>query len=194
MFKLELLDLLKRYPSAEEYEQKKILHSLNKLISEHQEEFQFFISEANLSEGQQGIIDKAQESPLETPEQNSDFEKIKKYYSEWNTEFLRNGRVPSERCEQIVVELIKFYAPNRFEVLQHVIDIEDDQDYEAFKNMLMNYLKAYYYQMLGDFLKSSRFDQLDEKEQDKRLDETEKIFNQLDRYQYPISKIREVMS
>ena len=155
MFQAELIGLLNKFKTTQtDYEKNLIRNSIKNLCLQNREEFENFSQRESVSPEIEELF-KTIRMSLSTnvaldeenqikSESDSDLEKIKNAFLEWKNFFIQNNRVAESNCERIVVELIMFYAQNRFEVLQKVLKIHDDSDFESFKNMLRNYLRKFF--------------------------------------------------
>lgn len=165
MFELEIIELLKKLKNTkDEYEIKKIKNSICNLIKENPEKYENFLQMQALDENtiflfkECNLIEK-EESENKTNE-NSDFEIIKKYYLKWLEIYEQNGKIANTQNEKIVQEIINFYIQNRIEVLLQILKTNSDDNFEAFKNMLKNYLRKYFAEKINNYYKSEDYKNL----------------------------------
>ncbi len=181
MFKLELIELLNGYFSSnDDYDRKKKKDSIIKLIKENINEYNDFIlnssldipdeyksfleecisSSKNLVENN-GIV----ELKKEEVDENSNLNKtksdiLKEYYFKWKGEYIRNNFQVSPENVRIIKLIINEFLPDNLDLIKRILMIKDDENYESFKNMLNNYLRAYYLEKLKGFRNSEEFKSL----------------------------------
>ena len=205
MFEIEIISLLNKYKKSEtDFDKNKFKNSIKRLIYENSGEFDKFVNSSQLDNdtviflkgleriGEDENTDKSKNN-ISNNEIESDLEKIKQVYNIWRDNFVNNNRIPNEKCESVLVEMIDFYAPNRFYVLKRVLEIEDDNDFESFKNMLSNYIRRYFALKITKYFESEEFNSLwffaKRKKKNQLLDIIEKIGN----YEFDEKKILEVL-
>jgi hypothetical protein len=205
MFEIELISLLNNYKGSEtDFDKNKFKNSIKRLILENSGEFDKFISSNSLDdetinflkslEKESGVenVNKSS-SNVSNNELSSDLEKIKQVYNIWRNNFVNNSRVPNQACEDVLVEMINFYAPNRFFVLKRVLEISDDNDFESFKNMLNNYIRKFFAEKVSKFYESEEFNKLGFFDKRRKKREILDIIDELSKYNFDEKKILEVL-
>jgi len=194
MFQLELLELLKKFKKADEYEKEKLKSSIRSLIKENQEKYDEFINNTQLGGESKSILDEslATQEPVEETEQNDDILIIKKYYETWLKTYKKNKNQISKENEQVITSLINFYIINRFEVLEKILDLKDTLDYENFKNHLKNSLRAYFAKLIEKYLASDNYESLNFFSKRRKKNEVLNILNDIGEYKFNKAKIKEI--
>jgi hypothetical protein len=205
MFEIELISLLNNYKGSEtDFDKNKFKNSMKRLIFENSGEFDKFISSSSLDdeiinflkslerEGEVENVNKSS-SNVSNNELSSDLEKIKQVYNLWRDNFVNNNRVPNQACEDVLVEMINFYAPNRFFVLKKVLEISDDNDFENFKNMLNNYIRKFFAEKVSRYYESEEFTKLGFFDKRRKKREILDIIDELSTYNFDEKKILEVL-
>jgi hypothetical protein len=209
MFKLELLDLLREYKNADEYEQKKILYSLSKLLKEHKEEAEVFLQSAGINEEQKQVlhqaylIDESDEDGEETETEDSDKEKVEKsndfaivksYYKKWLKAYKKNNNQSSQESEAIIQDMLTYYAESKPEVFFKLFEMSHDRDFEDFKNVLKNTLRAYYVKKIRNYRLSDSYKKLSFLKKMRMKSQIKEVYDQLGNYKFPVDKIRGVLN
>ncbi len=196
MFKLELFSLLKEYKEAEDNEKKKIESSISKLIGEHVQEYEEIRNSGMLDSMSVELLKKCEnveaEEKLENSEQN-DYSKIRNGFSRWLTEYKSNRNNLSSESDRIVIDIIKFYVPGKFFMLERALNINDSDDYDKFKNHIRNQLRAYFANQIKEFVESDKFKQLGFFERRRRKKEIIKILENNNSYNFNMDEIQEVL-
>lgn len=208
MFQLELIGLLNEYKqTTEEYSKNKIKSSICKLIKENGGEYNNFIQNQDLDSQTTEFLNRCEkevdiESELSDAhdnnkssdiQSNSDLEKIKMAFLTWEKEYKLNNNIPSKECENIINQMIDFYAPNRFEVLQKVLSINDTETFEKFKYMLMNYLRKFFSEKIEKYFLSDEFNTLGFFAKRSMKRKILEVLDELGEYKFNIKKIDEVL-
>lgn len=203
MFEIELISLLNKYNSCEtDFDKNNIKNSIKKLIKENLEDFEKFDNKGEISNEFNELLSTikeeiSNESKLKdsssTSSVDSDLVKIKEAFMTWQSYFVNNNRVPNNNCEQIIGEMIMFYAPNRFFVLKKVLEINDSNDFESFKNMLKNYIRKYYSEKIGGKIESAEFEELGFFEKRRMKKKILEVLRELGNYEFNEKKIKEVL-
>ena len=121
---------------------------------------------------------------INADDENSDFEIVKKQYEKWLKAFEENNFVPSKKNERIVEEIINFYVLNRFEVLQKVLSIKDDDNLEKFKYMIKNYLRKYFAKRILDYYNSEEFNSISFFAKRKKRNEILNFLDNIGKYEF----------
>lgn len=205
MFEVELIGLLNKFKSAQtDYDKNLMRNSIKNLCLQNKLEFERFVEKEGLDDEVREILNTIRieissnealnESSVSKNEEDSDLEKIKKAYLGWRDFFVNNNREPNSNCEKVVVDLIMFYAPNRFEVLKRVLKIVDDNDYESFKNMLKNYLRTYFCEKIEKKYRSLKEDKsvgfFELRNRKKKIVD---VLTEIGKYEFNEKKIMEVL-
>jgi hypothetical protein len=205
MFEIELISLLNNYKGSEtDFDKNKFKNSMKRLIFENSGEFDKFISSSSLDDETINFLKSLErESEVENVnkssnnvsnnELSSDLEKIKQVYNLWRDNFVNNNRVPNQACEDVLVEMINFYAPNRFFVLKKVLEISDDNNFENFKNMLNNYIRKFFAEKVSRYYESEEFTKLGFFDKRRKKREILDIIDELSTYNFDEKKILEVL-
>ncbi|NQZ85369.1 MAG: hypothetical protein HRU03_06640 [Nanoarchaeales archaeon] len=205
MFEIEIISLLNKYKKSEtDFDKNKFKNSIKRLIYENSGEFDKFVNSSQLDNdtviflkgleriGEDENTDKSKNN-ISNNEIESDLEKIKQVYNIWRNNFVNNSRVANEKCESVLVEMIEFYAPNRFYLLKRVLEIEDDNDFESFKNMLSNYIRRYYALKITKYFESDNFNSLGFFAKRKKKNELLDVIEKIGKYEFDEKKILEVL-
>ena len=201
MFELELIGLLNDYKKASEYDKKKIKESISKLIAQNEDKLSDFIEKNEVDTWAKTLIEECakekqekEEEKVEKQEQESEYKVIRKAYEKWLGFYEKNNREADENCEKVILEIINFYAGNRFEVIEQILSIDDTEDYESFKNMLMNYLRKYFVTKVKAYRESEKYKSLGffakSREKRKILD----LYKEIGAYKFNKSHIEEVLN
>jgi len=198
-----MLHLLNKYKSSDEISRKKIKSSIKKLILENSEDYNKFISSNSLDLNSLDFLKSCSLENLENAnlsvnskinlEEDSDFNNIKKAFITWNNEYKKNNLQPNKICDKIILDIVNFYALNRFEVLKKILELEDSQDYENFKNMLKNYLRKYFAEKIGEYFQSSNFSSLGFFKRRTKKNLILKVLDEIGDYHFDIKRIKEVI-
>lgn len=192
MFELELIELLNKYKKSDTYEKGKIKKSITNLISQNKEQYEKFLNtQAIDAQTKQFLTQCEQEISQEKDETKSDLEIIKNQYSKWLEIYEQNNRIPNQDNEKIILSLINFYAPNRFQILEQILQIKDTQDYEDFKNMLKNYLRKYFAEKIEQYYQSEAYKSLGFFAKRKKKDQIIKTIDNLGKYIFNPKEIEE---
>ncbi len=198
MFELEILELLKKIKSAtDEYELKKLKKSLCNLIKENQQKYENFIQMQVLDNQTLKIFNECEKIEIEENQnknnETSDFEIIKKYYLNWLRIYQNNNGIVNEQNEIIINQIITFYAQNRIEVLIGILKTNDDENFEAFKNMLQNYLRKYFAEKINKYYTNENYLNLGFFNKRKKKKKILEILDSIGKYEFDIDKINEVL-
>lgn len=206
MIEIEIISLLNKYKnSTTDFDKNKFKNSIKRLILENPGEFDKFINSSSLDSKTINFLKSLEDlSELEESkksnsgsatdsELNSDLEKIKQVYNVWRENFVNNNRVPNEACENVLNEMINFYAPNRFFVLKRVLEIKDDNDFESFKNMLNNYIRKYFAEKISKYYESDEFKNLGFFSKRSKKREILNVISDMSKYVFDEKKILEVL-
>ena len=191
MFHLELRNLISEYKSASDYSRPKIKENIANLVNQHESEYQRLVTEGMLDDNSIEII---QECMKKETGPNEDIQFIKRKFAEWVGNYRSNNSVPNNDCRIIIANLISTYAPNRFEVLDKILKINDSQEYEEFKTMLMNFLQAYYAEKIMEYYESNMFKEKGFFQKRKKRNQLLKLTDEIGKYQFNPQKIKEVLS
>lgn len=193
MFELEILELLNSYKNADEYDKNKIESSMKKLISEHKQEFQKFLDNSQIdNEAKDFLLTLSKEE--KTTDEKDDFKVIKEMFMRWEIEFEKNRGVPSKKNEEIILEIINFYVKNRFYVLERILEIEDSTNYESFKNMLKNYLRRYFCELIENYYESEKFKSLGYLKKRKKKNQILRALDKVGEYKFKPKEIEEAIN
>jgi FtsZ-binding cell division protein ZapB len=207
MIEIEIISLLNKYKNCTtDFDKNKFKNSIKRLIFENPGEFDKFISSSSLDSETINFLKSLEElsdkensssenssSSVSNNELSSDLEKIKQVYNVWKENFVNNNRVPNEGCENVLNEMINFYAPNRFFVLKKVLEIKDDNDFESFKNMLNNYVRKYFAEKISKYYKSDEYNNLGFFAKRSKKREILNILDEMSNYVFDEKKILEVL-
>lgn len=196
MFTIELLSLLQNIKQSNE--PSSYYSSLAKLINENKAKFEEFKLSPEYTAEIEEIVTSAlshEEVKLEETKLNDiddDFSKIKQAYIIWQQEYNKTNTI-TPRNSEIVDEIINFYAENRFDILEKILEIETDQDYELFKNHLRNKLRVYFSKQIVQYSKSEKYKALNFIKKFKKRKELFDLMNELNKYNFNSKKINEVL-
>lgn len=196
MFTIELLSLLQNIKQSNE--PSSYYSSLAKLINENKAKFEEFKLSPEYTAEIEEIVTSAlshEEVKQEETKLNDiddDFSKIKQAYIIWQQEYNKTHTI-TPRNSEIVDEIINFYAENRFDILEKILEIETDQDYELFKNHLRNKLRVYFSKQIVQYSKSEKYKALNFIKKFKKRKELFDLMNELNKYNFNSKKINEVL-
>lgn len=198
MFELELISLLNNYKKADTYEKKRISESITNLISQNKDKLEKFASENELDTESKDLLERIykeieSQEKKNFDENSSDFEVIKTAYEKWLAYYETNNNIPEENCEKIIIDLINFYVPNRFEILKEALNINDNESYEVFKNMINNYIRKYFATKIQNYYENGKFTTLNFFQKRKKRKELLKIMDELGEYKFNKQKIEDVI-
>lgn len=178
MFDLELMGLLREYNNAQSKEQKdELFASLSRLVSQNIPKTQEFIEKNQPTEEVVALLESCaapvQSSPSQnttpianiknatpalkehqtfSPQTNSNSSIVKDYYLNWLQAFKASDRKASDKTEEILDELINQFIVSKPEILDATLTIKDTADFETFKIMLKNAMRAYYATKIENYL------------------------------------------
>jgi dGTP triphosphohydrolase len=196
MFTLELLTLLNKI--KEDKNNSNLLSSLSKLIIENAQEFEKFKLTPEYTTDISEIIssiesrENSQQKVEETSSHGDDLSKIKQVYIQWIQDFQKNNTINSN-CTQLIDSLISFYAPHRFEIIEKILEMQTDQDYERFKNHLKNKLRTYFSKQIVEYTKQERYTSMNFFKKFKKKQELVKLMNNVNNYNFDKKKFKEVL-
>ena len=196
MFKIEFFSLLKEIREATGQQRKQQLQSLLKLIQEHPQEYNEIEQQGLITEEVISLIDEAKSLEEENKPQNNnneDFDKIKQAYSQWLQEYQQSGGVTTQNMAKIVEELVQFYAPQRFEVINQMLNIKDSDEFEKFKLHIKNRLRAYYAEKIEEYMSSSNYTSLSFLKKYKKNKQLRKLLTAINNYEFNPKSIAEVL-
>ena len=197
MFKTEFLSLIKEYHNSSGEEKKKILNSMLKLANDHPEEYEELRTQGIVTDQiEQDLIETSKNQEAEEEKKQTqpydEVSRIKNVFLQWVNEY--NPDAPTTpNMNKLVEDIVKFYAPNRFGVLQRILSINDSPEFEAFKNHLKNNIRAYYAQKILDYTNSQKYKDLKFLKKMRKDKELKKILDDINSYEFDPEKIREVL-
>lgn len=210
MYKLELLDLVRKSNSAEEYELTKLTQSLSNIIKENSPEILEFIQTQNYSPKEQEFIQKAyelsqneestsnnlnesqnqQEIEQETPQ--SDLDLIKNSYYNWYQEYSKENKV-NGNCSQIVENILSRFEQAKPKVLFDIFEMDLDSNFELFKNHIKNRLRVHFGDKIKKYLDSDEFKNTNFLSRHRKKLQIKKLLNQLEEYKFDFQYLKEVL-
>lgn len=198
MFELELINLIKEYGNtADIYDKKKIKNSISRLITQNPEKYQKFLQ---INQPTQDILNFLKECETYIEEQkiqtntNDDYIIIKNYYINWLENYVNNNNTTNENCNQIIEQIIKTYAANRFEIIEKILNLDDDSNYESFKWHLKNKLRAKLADKIEEYIISENYQKLNFIKKLKKKNEINSIINEIGNYKFNLKKIEIALS
>ncbi len=205
MFEIEFISLLNEYKKSDEYGRKKAEESISKLIASNIEKFEDFMSKNSQNFDQETIsflkqcYEKSQQNDEEEDSSKvvgniSDMDIIKRYYDKWFTEYKKNNGILNEVNEKIVMEIINFYALNRFYVLEQLFKVHDTEEFEKFKNMIKNYARRYFAEKIEQYYESDSYKNLGIFEKRRKKKAIVEILNEIGEYRFNVKKITEELA
>lgn len=201
MFELEFINLLNQFKNTEEkYEKNKIKTSISSLIKQNSEEYEKFIQLQPLDEQTKQLLSECEQNNQEIENQKhqnsinaeNDFSIIKNNYYKWLENFQNNQEV-NLQCKEIVREIIDHYVNHRFNILEKIFKLKDDENFEKFKWHIKNELRIYFINKIETYLESDNFKELSFFAQRRKKSEIKVILNQLTDYKFNPKKINEVL-
>lgn len=197
MFQLELLDLLKQYNQEQNEENKlSILKNIKELSSKNPNKLHQMKINGTLDTNSIEIITKSlnlkEEENSNLNENSDDIEKIKQSYIIWVQNFRENQNRTNQVCNKLVEDIILFYAPNRFEVIEKILNIKNTLEFENFKNHIKNNLRVYFSEILKTYKNSEKFEKLNFIKKYKKKKEIIHILENLANYKFNLNEIKEV--
>lgn len=202
MFKSEFLFLLNEIKNLQGSQRTNKLQSLQKLISQHKDEFNDLKIEGEFTPEVTSIIEEAQSLSTSLEENSdsstpppftSDLQKVKQAYLMWLEEFQQTRSQVTSKMSSIISDLVSFYAPQRFGVLQQILEITDSKEYDIFKLHLKNNLRAYYGEKIQNYLNSESYDNLSFLKKYRKDKEIKKLLGDISSYRFTPQKIEEVL-
>lgn len=201
MFELEFINLINEYKkSTETYEKNKIKTSISNLIKQNQNEYSKFTQLQPLDEKTKQLLneceninqEKANQEHQNTINAEDDFNIIKNYYYKWLEIYKNNNKEINEQNTIIVKEIIEHYITHRYEILEKIFDLKDDENFESFKWHIKNQLRIYFIEKIEKYLESEYFKELSFFAQ-RRKNEIREIINELNTYKFIPKKLNEVL-
>jgi len=212
MFQLELIELINKFrTSTDDYEKNKIIISISNLIKENKEEYQKFLDNPIYDFVNTNTMEilKIAESKIEinNEEKNNNnnnnnlpqnhkninqedtTEIVKNIYLNWEKQFEINNYKNNKECENIINSLVNKFAENQLDVLLKILEINDTQNFEIFKNMIKNHLRKYFILKIKTYRKSPEFEKKNFFEKRKRKKEIFKLYEELGKYKFNYNKI-----
>lgn len=196
MFQIEILKLLNEYKkSTDEYTLNRIKEAIYNLILQNSSEFESFLQTDQLDQDTKNFLmqckNEAEEKnkQVSESEENEIFSMIKQYYMKWLQYFKNNNNVPEENCEQIIDQIISYCIEDKYLILNKILEIEDSSDYEAFKNMMKNYIRKHLSQKVLNYYNGEKFKSLSFFEKRKKRKELVTILDEIGSYRFNYDKI-----
>jgi hypothetical protein len=167
MFKLEILELLKKFDKENSNQ---IKEKISSLIKNNEEEFEIFINEGFLDEKHIQILkdivkiiekEKTQKkSKNSTPQINqteNDINKINEIFFKYTELLKNNNNKVNEEIDKLIFDIVDFYFNNRLNVLLKIFEIKDSHEYEKFKNHIKNHIKSKIAKKVKDYMESENY-------------------------------------
>ncbi len=200
MFEIDVIRFLNDFKNTyDEYEKQKIKKSISELISQNEKEYEEFKTKdldpqtLSLLQECENIV---KEKKLEQEkEEATDSQIVKDAFMKWSQEYNLNSKQPNENCIAIINKLIEFYIENRYEVIQTILDINnEDSDYKAFKAMLKNSIRGYYARKISSYIESDKFESLSLFQKFKKDRDLHRLLKKIGRYEFDRKEINEVLT
>lgn len=213
MFELELISLINEYKkSFSDYDKKQVFTRIENLVLEKSQKFETFIMKNNSSfdEDTNKIIlilkeeiknkkenlnskdDTSDTENTEIKNTQTDFDMIKNVYEKWLVEFRKNLE-ENPNCQKMIKDLVNYYMPNNFQTIKKIFDINDNQDFENFKNMIKNYLRIYYVSKIKEYRTSEQFNSMNFFKKFKIKKEIHEIYQDLGKYVFEDDRINKLI-
>ena len=200
MFEFDIIRLLNEFRGmSDEYEKQRIKKSISELISQNENEYEEFKTR-DLDSQTLSLLQECEnivkQSKLEKEkEKATDSQIVKDAFMKWSQEYNLNSKQPNENCIAIINKLIEFYIENRYEVIQTIFDISnEDSDYNAFKAMLKNSIRGYYARKISLYIESDNFASLSLFQKFRKDRDLHKLLKKIGRYEFDRKEIGEVLT
>ncbi len=198
MFELELLNLLNEYKnSTDNYSKNKIKNSIINLVSQNQNDLIKFKEKPEIEPWAKQIIDECENEIKNQTENNQessdDLQIIKQAYSKWLSEYKANQNQVNENCSNIIDKLINFYIIARFDVIESILKLEDNEEFEKFKGHLKNKLRAYFATKVEKYTQTYDFRNLSFLKRTRKKAQLKQLIESIGQYEFNPKKIEEVL-
>ncbi|MDA3855905.1 MAG: hypothetical protein PF569_06585 [Candidatus Woesearchaeota archaeon] len=199
MFELEFIELLNNYKELTDgYEKNKTNSSIINMVKQNPNEYQKFTSSSLLA-GENKIILENIEKQIEeekTKEQftsSDDVSNIRNYYIKWLDSYKSNNNQVNEVCEKIVKSLLHSYFQNRYTIIEKILEVKQDEEYEAFKWHLKNQLRAYFANEIQIYVESEEYSKLSFFKRYRKKGEVKSLLLKIGNYDFNKKKIAGVI-
>lgn len=162
MFLTELLPLLNEYRSSEDqYEKKRLENTLKKFLMENESQFRQLLITDHIDENSKellkNLLDEKRKEFVEIGNVTNPLQEIKEFYIQWRELYENNPQEPTQEMVLIIEKIINKYYPQRKEVIENLIKINDDEIYQKFKNMVENQIRIFFYHEAENYLNSQLY-------------------------------------
>lgn len=199
MFELEFIELLNNYKELTDgYERNKTETSIFNMIKQNPNEYQKFTSSSLLS-GENQIILETIEKRIEEEKSKAEFtssddvSNIRNHYIKWLESYKSNNNQINEMCESIVKDLLKVYLKNRYTIIEKILEVKQDDEYEAFKWHLKNQLRAFYANKIQNYVGSEKYSKLSFFKRYRKKGEVKSLLLRISNYEFNKEKIEKVI-
>lgn len=197
MFQLEILDLIKKYNSQEYSNKEELLNQIGKLGLENPNQLNQLHLNGALDETDINLIKKSiniyQQNKTNKSNNEDDITKIKNAYVLWSQNFRENNNQTNQQCNKIVEDIVNFYAPNRYEIIEKILIINDTLEFEKFKNHIKNQLRVYFSEKIKEYRNSQNFKNLNFIQEYKKRKEIINLYEDISNYKFDKEKIQKVI-
>lgn len=218
MIEIELIELLNKYSKTNDiYQTKKIKESIINLISENKERFNKFIEtqSINLDDKSKNLINqcleeikeklsqKNQETEIYTTNNSNNklehnnvsnpqiiFNEFKRYQEE----VIKNDYQINQTTQNIIDKIINQYTENNFEIIKRILQINESNIYENFKNNLKNSLRTYFIKKIKNYRESDKYKNLNFFQKLKKKKQIYKIYLQIGKYKFNKEEIDKLIN
>ena len=198
---MKLFKLLKKYENSDLKDKSELVEFFTKESNQSQSYLSYFDSESKeyklikniLLEIDNAANESCEKENVQTKSTNDDIKLIREAYEKWLVGFEKNNFELSEEGLEICRKIVNFYIANRFEVLEKVLSIYEDENFKKFKNILKNLIRERYKQIIDEYTQSSKYKSLSFFKKMRKGLEVEKIKNKIAEYDFNNLEISEVL-
>ncbi|MFW5705240.1 MAG: hypothetical protein ACOCXG_05355 [Nanoarchaeota archaeon] len=195
MFKLEMFELLNEYKGALEYDKERIKNSIVNLIKQYPEDFEDFLN-SGIDPNTRAFLENCYEEVSGekiNDEEVDDVSHIKNAFNNWLTVYNRNGQAVEENL-QIVKRIVEKYFDKNYVVLERILGIEQGNEYEIFKNMILNEIRAKFATKIEEYMDSEKFTSLGFFAKRGKRKEILRLLDEIGNYKFDYKKIMEALN
>ncbi len=194
MFKLEMFELLNEYKGALEYDKERIKNSIVNLIKQYPEDFEDFLN-SGIDPNTRAFLENCYEEVSGekiNDEEVDDVSHIKNAFNNWLTAYNKNGKAVEENL-QIVKRIVEKYFDKNYVVLERILGIEQGSEYEIFKNMILNEIRAKFATKIEEYMGSEKFTSLGFFTRRRKKKEILRLLDEIGNYKFDYKKIMEAL-
>lgn len=194
MFEVEFINLINQYKNCNEtYEKNKIKTSISNLIRENEQEFQKFLQLQPLDEETKNILNKC-ENNTEKQETDDDFTIIKNYFYKWLEIYNYNQKQITQENTKIVEEIINHYITHRYNILEKIFELKENEDFESFKFHIKNELRIYFIKKIENYFESNNYKSLNFFQKIRKGNMIRKELKKIGKYEFNLKELEETLN